>query len=103
MLECVIGPLHGGYFIGCYAGPTDLLGGGYVGYFKVFTSPVGSYFDDGVCLVKGSVEATASEEHALRLAQERSRHQVMSLRPADDLPFANRRPFCWEATHLGTR
>ncbi len=104
MDDRILGPVHGGYYLAAYACPTQ--GGSFVGYYKILSTPVAGYFDDGICVTKGCVDvACEAEDDAVALALRFARHRVRKLAPADQLPFVQqrRRPWNWELRGLRVR
>lgn len=103
MVETVQGPVRG-YYIAAYACPVGEYGQEFVGYYKIFAGQPQGFFDDGVCLLKGSPEEIVGDaQRALHLAIEWAEHQVHNLPQASDLQACRegRRPYFWELYSLG--
>lgn len=76
MQERVSGPFDG-YFVAVYACEEGDLGEPFRAYFKVCFLEPESYFDPGVCVIKGVIDQAAdSLEEALREAEEAGRRQI---------------------------
>ncbi|MEO7640705.1 MAG: hypothetical protein ABIU07_04765 [Ramlibacter sp.] len=70
------GPFDG-YYVAVYACEEGDLGEPLRGYFKVCFLEPESYFDPGVCVIKGVIDQAAeSIEEALREAEEAARRQI---------------------------
>ncbi len=48
-----------GCYVAAYAASPQPLEAGYVGYYKIFSGQVGSYFSPGPCLAKGTTRSPA--------------------------------------------
>lgn len=76
MQERVTGPFDG-YYIAVYACEQGDLGEPHRAYYKVCFLEPESYFDPGVCVIKGVIcEAAETVELALLEAEEAARRQI---------------------------
>jgi len=101
MIERITGPIRG-YFVAFYADEFSQSGES-LAYYKICAGTPDSYWGAPCLLKDGIPRSCASDEEALRAAQEMARLQIGNLPPADQLAAAreNRPMYSFELQQYG--